>query len=137
MALRHRAFDFCWSYCHAVSIFQDIVPRYRLAVDSNQVVRSLFSRHFLFEELIDSCAIGDTDIVSIAPAGIVYVEYSHFQFLSILLVRDFFGLHVTHVDANSLSSGRAARADSLLLHSISFQVEVFGDLLMIRFVERV
>ena len=84
-----RALDFGWSDCHAIAVFEHIVARYRLTIDSNEIVSRLSPGHLLVEELIDSHTVTDVDIVGKTGSIVVDIEYFHFQFLSLLLVSNF------------------------------------------------
>ena len=77
------AFDLDRGNGDPVILLQDIIPRDRLPIDPDKVIRGLLIGHVLTEEFIHSHALLNVDIVRIAPTEVIHVENFHDLILSI------------------------------------------------------
>jgi len=80
-----RAIDLHWRNRNTVPIPQNIVPRHRLTIDPDQVILFLAALHLVLEELLDSYAVYDVNVVGETCPQIVDKKYSHFSILSFCL----------------------------------------------------
>lgn len=75
-----RSVDFCGRNRNAIIFPKDVISRYRLTIDADQVVAGLSAFHLDLEELLDRRVLGDFQIIRKARSIVINVENSHCKF---------------------------------------------------------